>query len=437
MTDQRIAALEARVAGRNVTVGVVGLGYVGLPLAVAFAEANLSVLGFDILAHRVQAVNEGCSYISDVTPSRLQLARTQGRLEATTDKDRLAEPDVLILCVPTPLTRAREPDLRYVIRESEEISRRLRREQMIVLESTTHPGTTEELVLPILLRSGLRQGEFFLAYSPERIDPGSQTHTIRNTPKLVGGVDETSTRLAAALYHHITNQVIPVSSPRVAEMAKLFENVFRAVNIALVNELAQLCEKMHLDVWEVIRGASSKPFGFMPFRPGPGVGGHCIPLDPYYLASKAREYDFNTRFIELAGDINEEMPHYVARRISDCLNVRRKSVNGARILLLGVAYKRDIGDVRESPVLTVFKVLEGWGAVLHYHDPHVPDVQIGTRRIASVPLESSDLASWDCVVVAVDHTAVDYRTVIERAPLVFDARGVTAGLPPRPSVVRL
>lgn len=429
--------LESRIAPGRGVVGVIGLGYVGLPLAAAFAEAGLRVLAFDILPHRVDAVNAGRSYIADVSGERIQRARAQERLEATVDKHRLGEPDALILCVPTPLTATKEPDLRYVTREAEEISTRLRRGQLVVLESTVYPGTTEELVLPLLRRSGLGPGEFFLAYSPERIDPGSRSHTIRNTPKLVGGVDEASTALAAALYRHVAEQVIPVSSPRIAEMAKVFENTFRSVNIALVNELAQLCEKMGLDVWEVIRAAATKPFGFMPFRPGPGVGGHCIPLDPYYLASKAREYDFHTRFIELAGDVNEEMPYYVARRIADALNTRRKSVNGARILLLGVAYKKDVADLRESPALTVLKALQDGGADVQYHDPHVPEVTVGGRRIASRPWREAELASWDCVVITVDHSAVDYREVLDRSALVFDASGVTAALGPRPNVIRL
>lgn len=437
MTDVRIAALEERIARSGITVGVIGLGYVGLPLGIAFAEAGLRVLGFDILPRRVDAVNDGRSYIGDVSGEQVRRARERERIEATLDKDRLGEVDALVLCVPTPLTRTKEPDLQYVTREAEEISRRLRRDQLVVLESTTYPGTTEELVLPLLLRSGLRRGEFFLAYSPERIDPGSRSHTIRNTPKLVGGADEASTRLAAALYRHVAEQVIPVSSPRIAEMAKVFENVFRSVNIALVNELAQLCEKMQLDVWEVIRAAATKPFGFMPFRPGPGVGGHCIPLDPYYLASKARKYDFHTRFIELAGDINEEMPSYVARRISDALNAKRKRVSGARILLLGIAYKKDVGDVRESPALTLFKTLEDGGAEVHYHDPYIPEMTIGNRRMTSRAWNTADLASWDCVVVAVDHSGVNYAEVIDRAALVFDARGVTVQLGPRPNVVRL
>lgn len=436
--DNAASDLERRLMSGDGRVGVIGLGYVGLPLAVAFAEAGLPVLGFDILPNRVGAVNEGRSYITDVASERLRAVVASRRLEATTDKDRLGEPDALCICVPTPLTRTREPDLGYVIREAEEIARRLRPAQLVVLESTTYPGTTEEVILPILSRSGLAAGrEFFLAYSPERVDPGNRAYTIRNTPKLIGGIDATSTQMATALYARVADRVIPVASPRVAEMAKLFENVFRAVNIALVNELTQLCEKLGLSVWDVIAAASTKPFGFMSFWPGPGVGGHCIPLDPYYLASKAREHGFHTRFIELAGDINEEMPHYVARRLAGVLNDRRKSVRGARILLLGISYKRDIGDVRESPALTLFEILRGWGAEVSYHDPHLPEVQVGGGRVASVPLSLSALRALDCVVIATDHRALDYPAIIEHAPLVFDTRGVTAELPDAANVVRL
>ncbi len=422
--------LEERLASNDCSVGVVGLGYVGLPLAVAFAEAGISVLGFDILPHRVRAVNEGESYIPDVSTGRLRAVVHGGRLQATTDQSRLNEPDAICICVPTPLTKAREPELSYVIRESEEIAQRLRSGQLVVLESTTYPGTTEEVVLPILLRSHLVPGtDFFVAYSPERVDPGNGgTFTIRNTPKIVGGIDGQSTRLAAALYSRVADRIIEVASPRTAEMAKIFENVFRAVNIALVNELAQLCEKMKLSVWDVIAAAATKPFGFLPFWPGPGVGGHCIPLDPYYLASKAREYDFHTRFIELAGTINEEMPYYVAQRVVEALNSQEKSVRGSRILILGIAYKRDIGDVRESPALKLFGILRSWGADISYHDPYVREIQVEQERFASRPLEASELAASDCVVIAVDHRCVDYSTVVAHSSLVFDTRGVTTNM---------
>ncbi len=430
--------LVHRFALGDVTVGVIGLGYVGLPFAVAFGEAGLSVIGFDIQPRRVRAFNEGQSYVADVSSDQLVQAVRTHRVQATDDRSRLGEPDALIICVPTPLTKSREPDLSHVIHEAEEIARHLRRGQLVVLMSTTFPGTTEEIVLPILSQSGLQvERDFFLAYCPERLDPGNRTFTVRNTPRLVGGVGPVSTKLVQVLYRHVTEQIVPVASPRVAEMAKIFENVFRSVNIALVNELAQLCEKVGLSVWEVIEAAATKPYGFLPFWPGPGVGGHCIPLDPYYLASKAREYEFHTRFIELAADINEQMPYYVARRLADLLNSRRKSVKGARILLLGVAYKRDLGDVRESPALRVFDVLRSWGAEVSYHDPYVHEIGIGDEHVTSVPLDPERLSAMDCVVITTDHRVVDYTSVIAQAPLVFDARGVTTGLPPAPNVVRL
>jgi len=430
--------LAHRFANGDVTVGVIGLGYVGLPFAVAFAEADIPVLGFDIQPHRVEAFNEGRSYVADVPSERLAAAVRTRRIRATGDRSLLSEPDALIVCVPTPLTKNREPDLSYVIQESEEIARRLRSGQLVVLMSTTFPGTTEEIVLPILSQSGLQvERDFFLAYCPERLDPGNRAFTIRTTPRLVGGIGPVSARLVRALYAHVTDQIVPVGSPRIAEMAKVFENVFRSVNIALVNELAQLCEKMGLSVWQVIEAAATKPYGFLPFWPGPGVGGHCIPLDPYYLASKAREYEFHTRFIELAADINEQMPHYVARRVADLLNGRRKSVSGARILLLGVAYKRDLGDIRESPALRVFSVLRSWGAEVSYHDPYVPEVRVSGERIASVPLDRERLSGADCVVITTDHGTVDYAEVIAHAPVVFDARGATRHLSSAPNVARL
>jgi len=353
-------------------VGIVGLGYVGLPLAVAFSHAGLKVVGFDIQQKRVDLVNKGRSYIVEIDSESLSAAVANNLLEATTDQSRLKEVDAICICVPTPLTKTKEPELSYVIYESEEISKYLQPGQLVVLESTTYPGTTSEVMLPILERSGLKGGQdFHLAYSPERVDPGSKNYNIRNTPKVVGGIDVQSTKLAELLYRQIAEVVIPVSSPEVAEMTKIFENVFRSVNIALVNELTLLCEKMGISVWEVIDAAASKPFGYMPFYPGPGIGGHCIPLDPYYLANKAREYDFHTRFIELAADINEQMPYYVASRIIEALNARGKSLNDARVLVLGVAYKKDVEDVRESPSLKLIQLLREKGADLSYNAcPH-------------------------------------------------------------------
>ena len=344
-------------------VCIIGLGYVGLPLALAFAKAGLKVLGVDVQQRRVDWVNKGQSHIADVDSKVLAETVREGLLEATIDQSRIKEVDAICICVPTPLTKTKDPELSYVISESEAVSRYLQKGQLVVLESTTYPGTTREVMLPILEHSGLKAGrDFYLAFSPERTDPGSKNYSIRNTPKLVGGIDPKSTELATLLYSQIVERVVPVSSPEVAEMTKVFENVFRSVNIALVNELAHLCERMSLSVWEVIGAASTKPFGYMPFYPGPGIGGHCIPLDPYYLANKARELDFHTRFIELAAEINEHMPYHVVSRILELLSISGKSLNGAKILVLGVAYKKNVEDTRESPALKIIQLLREKGA---------------------------------------------------------------------------
>jgi UDP-N-acetyl-D-glucosamine dehydrogenase len=421
--------LERKLKNKTARVGIVGLGYVGLPLALAFAEAGFRVLGFDVQQKRVDLVNKGKSYIVDISEERLSAAVAAGRLEATTDQSRLKDVNAVCICVPTPLTKTKDPELSYVIRESEEIAKHLSRGQLIVLESTTYPGTTRELVLPILESSGLKAGkDFHLAFSPERVDPGSKKYGIRNTPKVVGGMDARSTELAELLYSQVAEVVVPVSSPEVAEMTKVFENVFRSVNIALVNELTLLCEKMGISVWEVIDAAASKPFGYMAFYPGPGIGGHCIPLDPYYLANKAREYDFHTRFIELAADINEQMPYYVVSRIMTALNGRGRSLSGARVLVLGVAYKRDVEDVRESPSLKLIELLREKGAKVSYNDPCVARVQVAGKGLESVNLTDRVLSSADCVVIATDHTSYDYRRIVDKAALVFDARGATRKL---------
>lgn len=424
-----MSRLERKLKDKTAVIGIVGLGYVGLPLALAFSEAGFKVLGFDIRQKNVDSVNKGQSYIADVDSERLSTAVAESSLEATTDQSRLKEVDAICICVPTPLNKTKEPELSYVIYESEEISKNLQPGQLVVLESTTYPGTTSKVILPILERSGLRPvQDFHLAYSPERVDPGSKNYGIRNIPKVVGGIDSQSTRLAELLYSQVVDVVVPVSSPEVAEMTKIFENVFRSVNIALVNELTLLCEKMGISVWEVIDAAASKPFGYMPFYPGPGIGGHCIPLDPYYLANKAREYDFHTRFIELAADINEQMPHYVASRIMEALNARGKSLSGASALVLGVAYKKDVEDVRESPSLKLIQLLREKGANLSYNDPYVGSIQIAEDTINSVEITDELLSSADCVVIATDHSCYDYRRVADKASLVFDARGTTRNL---------
>jgi len=421
MTD-----LEEKLKNNSAVVGVIGLGYVGLPLAVAFAEAGYSVFGFDMQDERVHQVNEGKSYIADVSPKQLAKLINNGQLLATNSYDDLSNADVICICVPTPLTKTREPDLSYVVTVSENISKVLKPSQIIILESTTYPGTTRELIQPILQRSGLQAGkDFYLAFSPERVDPGNKRYSIRNTAKVVGGIDRESTRLASLLYQRVTESVVPVSSPDVAEMTKLFENIFRSVNIALVNELAHLCENMHISIWEVIKAASSKPFGFMAFYPGVGVGGHCIPLDPYYLASKAKEFTFHTRFIELAAEINEHMPYHIAYKVGEALNAKGKSINKSKLLVLGVAYKRNVSDIRESPCIKLIEILKNKGAEVSYNDPHIPEIEISGNRVVSQELSAAMLSSFDCVVIATDHSEYDFADIVKNSNLVFDAHGVT------------
>ena len=429
--------LEEKIRNRSAIIGIIGLGYVGLPLALAFAKTGLKVLGVDIQQRRVDWVNNGQSYIVDIDGKTLKEVTRKKLLEATTDQNRLKEVDAICVCVPTPLTKTKDPELSYVISESETISSHLRQGQLVILESTTYPGTTREVMLPILEHSGLKVGrDFYLAFSPERVDLGSANYNIRNTPKVVGGIDPISTRLAMLLYNQIVEGVVPASSPEVAEMTKVFENVFRSVNIALVNELARLCERMGLSVWEVIDAASTKPFGYMPFYPGPGIGGHCIPLDPYYLANKARELDFHTRFIELAAEINEHMPYHVVSRILEALSVRGKSLKKAKILVLGVAYKKDVEDVRESPALKIIQLLREKGTDVSYNDPYISQIHVLAGNMKSVALSNECLASMDCVIIATDHSCYDISEVAARAKLVFDTRGVTRGLR-QANIVRL
>lgn len=429
--------LEQKLKNKTAVIGIVGLGYVGLPLALAFSKEGFKVLGFDIQQKRVDWVNKGHSYIVDVDKESLADAVGRKSLEATTDQSRIKEVDAICICVPTPLTKTKDPELSYVISESETVSKYIRPGQLIVLESTTYPGTTREVMLPILERSGLKAGgDFYLAFSPERVDPGSKNYHIKNTPKVVGGIDSKSTKIAALLYHQVADAVIPVSSPEVAEMTKVFENVFRNVNIALVNELTLLCDKMGISIWEVIDSAATKPFGYMPFYPGPGIGGHCIPLDPYYLANKAREYDFHTRFIELAADINEQMPYYVVSRIMGALNSKGKSLKKAKVLVLGVAYKKDVEDIRESPSLKLIDLLREKGANVRYNDPYVAKIKISDDTLASVELTEEQLSSADCVLLATDHTCYDYKYIAEKSSFVFDTRGATRKLRNK-NIVRL
>jgi UDP-N-acetyl-D-glucosamine dehydrogenase len=429
MKNKSQPQLKEKLAKKTATIGIVGLGYVGLPLAVAFAQAGFKVLGFDTQSKKVNLINKGQSYIIDISSKDLAAVVASKRFLATTAQSRLAEADVICVCVPTPLTKTREPDLSYVIQASQVLAQHLRQGQLVILESTTYPGTTREVMLPVLESSGLKAGrDFYLAYSPERVDPGNKKYGIKNTPKVVGGIDAASTELARLLYAQVANVVIPVSCAEVAEMTKIFENIFRSVNIALVNELAQLCEKMGISVWEVINTASSKPFGYMPFYPGPGVGGHCIPLDPNYLASKAREYDFNTRFIELAAEINTRMPHYVTSRIMETLDERGKSLKGAKVLVLGVAYKKDVADTRESPSLKLVQLLVEKGAKVKYNDPYIPTIPLDRGTLNSIELTKENLSWADCTVIATAHTCYDTKKIVAASKLVFDCRGVTRGL---------
>jgi UDP-N-acetyl-D-glucosamine dehydrogenase len=406
-------------------VGIVGAGYVGIPLAQAFAEAGKSVVLVDVDEMRVERLNSGESYIEDVSSEKLGELVSSGRVVATTDYDALREVDAILLALPTPLSRQREPDLRILVSAAEQLATRLRPGQLVVLESTTYPGTTREQVQPVLERgSGLRAGtDFHLAFSPERVDPGREDWTTTNVPKVVGGIDEASTEAAAAFYAEAIDEVHRVSSPEAAELTKLLENIFRSVNIALVNELAQLCDRMGIDVWEVVEAAATKPFGFMSFKPGPGLGGHCIPVDPFYLTWKAREFGFYTEFIELAGKVNESMPYFCRSLVSQALNHRlERSLKGSRVLVLGVAYKPDIADVRESPAVKLIALLEGAGAEVSYHDPHVRSFRENGLAMSSVALEPS---AYDCVVIVTNHSGIDYDALVEEAALVVDLRNAT------------
>ncbi len=429
--------MEAKIADKSAVIAVVGLGYVGLPLAVAFAQVGFKVIGIDTDTGKVKAVNKGASYIGDVDSDTLAPLVQSGLIEATSNIARLQCADAILVCVPTPLTKARQSDLSYVKSVSKDIAANLQPGQLIVLESTVYPGTTREIVLPILEQSGLKAGvDFYLAFSPERVDPGSKKFNLSNTPKVIGGVGFIAAHNAFLLYSQITGKIILTSSPEAAEMTKVYENTFRMVNIALVNELAQLCHLMGVSVWEVIEAASTKPFGFMPFRPGPGVGGHCIPLDPYYLSDRAREFDFHTRFIELAGEVNEQMPYYTVTRIMEALNARDKCIKGAKVLVLGASYKKDVGDTRESPSLKLIELLASKGTAVTYNDPYVPEVRAKDCALKSEVITQEGVAGKDCVVIATDHSAYDYAQIVEWSKLVFDARGATGRLR-SPNIVRL
>lgn len=422
--------LQSAILSRRARLGVIGLGYVGLPLSIAFAEAGFEILGFELDAARVTAINRGHSYITDVPADQTARIVNDGLLSATTDMSRLAEVDAISICVPTPLSKTRDPDISAVVAATEAVARVLRPGQLVILESTTYPGTTREVILPLLEATGLRAGiDFFIAFSPERVDPGNVGYQIQNTPKVVGGIDPQSTELAALLYRQAVEEVVVVDSPEAAEMVKLLENTFRSVNIALANETALMCDRLGLDVWQVIDAAATKPFGFMPFYPGPGIGGHCIPLDPYYLAWKMKTLNYRARFIELAGEINAGMPLHVVDKVVDTLNDAERSVKGSRILVLGVAYKPDISDARESPALDIIGLLQRRGAVVTYSDPHVPSIDIHGARMTSEPLTPESIGAADCVVIATNHRAFDYEELVRHARAIVDTRNALKGIP--------
>ena len=420
--------LLKKIESKEATLGVIGLGYVGLPLAVEFARAGFTVIGYDVDQKRVGELMAGKSYIPDVPASHLVEVVKNGSFTATTDPARLAEADIIDICVPTPLRKTKDPDMSYVVQAVEATAAVLRKGQLVILESTTYPGTTVEVVQPTLAAKGFTPGvDFYLAFSPERVDPGNPQFQTKNIPKVVGGINEDSTRAAVKFYEQVMDTVIPVSSPSVAEMVKLLENTFRAVNIGLVNELAMMCHRMGLNVWEVIDAAKTKPFGFMPFYPGPGLGGHCIPIDPFYLSWKARQFNFEARFIELAGVVNGSMPEFVVQRIIDALNSKRKSLNGSRVHIIGVAYKRDVNDLRESPALEVLELLDKRGAVVSYTDPYVAEFKHGHLDLKSVD-EKNMHEGVDCGVIITDHKVFDYTAMVNNFPLLVDTRNALKGV---------
>jgi UDP-N-acetyl-D-glucosamine dehydrogenase len=424
--------LIRKILQKRVTVGIIGMGYVGLPLVARFCEQGFRTLGFDVDPKKVAVLKKGRSYIETIPSSRISGFVKAGLLDATDDFSRLREPDCILICVPTPLTEKMEPDLQYIERTVHSIVQNLRKGQLIVLESTTYPGTTEELVLSRLQSTGLRVGkDFFLAYSPEREDPGNKSFSTRQIPKVVAGITTSCREVVTALYAQVIEKVVPVSSPRAAELTKLLENIYRSVNIALVNELKMLADRMGIDIWEVIEAASTKPFGFSPFYPGPGMGGHCIPIDPFYLSWKAKEYDFTTRFIQLAGEINISVPYHVVSKVLDGLNERGKNVKGAKILILGVAYKKDVDDARESPALIIMELLKKKGAIILYHDPFIPVLPSFRKyhfKLKSSPLTERLLRSIDAAVIVTDHSQIDYPWVVKHAPVVIDTRNATKGM---------
>jgi len=420
------ATLRERISNREAHIVVVGLGYVGLPLAVGLAHVGFAVTGLDISEKRVQNVNAGKSDIADVADDELKPLVDAGKLKATTEAGVIARADCVSICVPTPLSKTKDPDASFILQAVEAIKKYLHKDMLVVLESTTYPGTTEELIRPMLEETGLRAGtDFYLAFSPERVDPGNTEYRTKNTPRIVGGTTEECARIATLFFEQSIDKVITVSSTQAAEMVKLLENTFRSVNIGLVNEVALMCDRLGIDVWEIIDAAATKPFGFMPFYPGPGLGGHCIPIDPHYLSWKLRSLNYYVRFIELAGDINSRMPEYIVERVGRALNAQKKAIAGSRIFALGVAYKRDISDVRESPALDVIRLLQQRGANVEYADPHVPEIKSDSGVMERVEVTPERLQNCDCAVILTDHTAFDYKLICRYASLIMDTRNAT------------
>lgn len=429
-------ALTAKISARTAKVGIVGLGYVGLPLAVEFAKAGFTVTGIDLAESKVERINAGDSYVQDVSPAEVRSLVDDGKIRATTDFSVISELDTVNICVPTPLRKTKDPDMSYIVSACQEIARYFHPGMLAILESTTYPGTTEEVVLPMLSGNGLQVGrDFFLCFSPERVDPGNPKFQTRNIPKVVGGTTAACTRMGAHFYSQALENVVPVSSTQVAEMVKLLENTFRMINIGLVNELAVMCDRIGINIWEVINAAATKPFGFMPFYPGPGLGGHCIPIDPFYLSWKTRQAGIEARFIELAGYINGQMPHFVVEKVQNALNDSGKPVKGSRIHVLGVAYKRDIDDVRESPALDIVHLLKRRGATVTYSDPYVPSIRIDGELLMATD-QSEAVRQADCTVIITDHTSVEYASLVEDARLIVDTRNALRGIE-SPKIIRL
>jgi len=430
--------LKEKIVNKTAKVSVIGLGYVGLPLAIEIAKAGFSVVGIDIDKEKVKKINSKNSYIPDVSKEDLARAVSQKKLVATSHYKVLKEVDIVSICVPTPLSKTREPDISYIITATSEVSKCLHQGQLIILESTTFPGTTKDIVLPELEKKNLKVGkDFFLVFSPERVDPGNRKYTIKNTPKVLGGITSECKEIAKIFYQQIVEKIVLVASAQEAEMVKLLENTFRSVNIALVNELALMCDRLGIDIWNVIEAAATKPLGFMPFYPGPGLGGHCIPIDPVYLSWKAKSHGFDSKFIKFAEEINKSMPHYVVRKIIQALNTCKRSLSGSKILILGVAYKEDVGDIRESPALDIVEILCEKGAEVIYNDPYVPKMKIGKREWESLPLNKILLSQADCVVITAAHSCYDYNWIVENARLAVDTRNATKNLLDKGRIIKI